>query len=290
LREKWYSVSAPSAAGRFGSLTAGGLNRVVIEMIKMLCKISLSQRQKVTLALLFLYWPAIFILTHIFVPPPLLRQMQASDKALHFLAYFILIILLWSSISPAEKVNFRRKKIWVILPLLVFYAGADEWLQGLEASRTRDIMDFVANLEGLSAGLVVICLFSFWPAALAATAAAIVVFTNAVTIQFTGQLAFVRPLFLLTSFGFFTFAWNRFFSSFVPILSGLWRIKSLFFTALVPVGLTLVVKLLTRITGRVFNAKDITLCATAIFIVLAIMYFASLVKKFYDEKQAGECK
>jgi VanZ family protein len=270
------------AAGR-GPPAAGRPRR--IEMIKMLSKISLSLQQKVMLGLLALYWSGIFALTHITIPPLMLRQMQASDKALHFLVYFILIILLWFSISPAEKVNFRKKKIWIILPLLLFYAAIDEWLQGFEASRTRDIMDFVANVEGLSAGLVIICLFSFWPAALAATAAAIFVFTGAVRIQFTGQLAFVRPLFLLTSFGFFTFAWNRFLSSFAPAESKLQKIKMLILAIAVPAGLIAAVKLLTRFTGRVFGTKDIILSAAAILAVVVAIYLVSLLKSFSPQRK-----
>ena len=247
-------------------------------MIKMLRKISLSPQQKITLAILVLYWPAIFILTHIIMPPSLLRQMQASDKSLHFLVYFILIILLWFSISPAEKVNFRKKKIWIILPLLVLYAGVDEWLQGFEASRTRDIMDFAANLEGLLGGLILICFFSFWPAVLVASAAAIVVFTSAVRIQFVGQLAFVRPLFLLTSFGFFTFTWNRFLSLFLSMQPG--RLKWLFFSLSVPVAFMLAVKLFSRIAGRAFELLDIILSLTAIFAVALTTYLVSSLKSF----------
>jgi VanZ family protein len=240
----------------------------------MLRKISLSLQQKITLALLVLYWPAIFTLTHIMVPPSLLRQMQASDKALHFLVYFILIILLWFSVSPAEKVSFRRKKIWIVLLVLVFYAGADEWLQGLSAGRNRDIMDFAANVEGLFAGLILICLFSFWPAALVASAVAIVVFTNAVRIQLVGQLAFVRPLFLLTSFGFFTFTWNRFLSLFLSIQPC--RFKWLFFSLSVPVAFMLVVKLLSQVGGRAFELIDIILSLIAIFAVALTTYLTAL--------------
>ena len=244
----------------------------------MLRKISLSLQQKITLALLVLYWPAIFTLTHIMVPPSLLRQIQASDKSLHFLVYFILIILLWFSVSPAEKVSFKRKKIWIVLLVLVFYAGVDEWLQGFEAGRTRDIMDFVANVEGLSAGLVIICFFSFWPAVLVASAAAIVVFTNAVRIQLVGQFAFVRPLFLLTSFGFFTFTWNRFLSIFLSMQPG--RLKWLFFSLSVPVAFMLAVKLLSQVAGRAFELLDIILSLTAILAVALTMYLIKFLKSF----------
>jgi len=233
-----------------------------------------------SLVVLLFYWPAIFVLTHIFVPASLLRQMQASDKSLHFLVYFILITLLWFSVSSAQKVNFRGKKIWIVLFLLVFYAGADEWLQGFSAGRNRDIMDFVANLTGLFGGLVLVSLFSFRPAVLAATAIAIVIFTSAIRIQFTGQLAFVRPLFLLSSFAFFTFTWNRFlslFSSIRPLCS-----KWYFFSPAAPVGLMLAVKLLSRFAGRSFELTDIILSSAAIFAVVAIMYLIAILKSLHS--------
>lgn len=245
-----------------------------MQMIKKLSKFSLSSQQKVSLTVLLIYWPFIFILTHIIVPSSLLQQMRAYDKALHFLVYFILIILLWFSVSPIQKANLRRKTIWTVLLLLVFYAGADEWLQGLSAGRTRDIMDFAANLAGLMGGLVLICFFSFWPAVLVASAAAIVVFTNAIRIQFTGQLAFVRPLFLLSSFGFFTFTWLRFLSLFSSIQHS--RLKWLIFSTAVPLVFMLVVKFLSQITGRAFELIDITLSSAAIFAVVVTAYLTSL--------------
>jgi VanZ family protein len=227
-------------------------------------------RKRAALILLVVYWPVIFILTHIIVPPPILSQMQASDKSLHFLVYFILIVMFWFSISPEKKAGLRSKKVWIVFLILISYAAIDEWLQGLSAERTRDFMDFVANAEGLAAGLVLIFLFSFWPAALLATAISILVFTSAVRIQFTGSLAFIRPLVLFLSFGFFTFLWCEFLTVYQPIKQS--RLKWLIASAALPFVLIATVKLLTRFTGRAFELEDFVLSTLAIIIIVAIMF------------------
>ncbi len=229
-------------------------------------------RQRAALILLLIYWPFIFILTHIIVPPAILSQMRASDKSLHFLVYFVLMVLLWLSLSPDKKAALWSSKVWIAFLILVCYAAIDEWLQGFQTGRTRDFLDFVANAEGLAAGLVLIFLFSFWPAALLGTAISILVFTSAVRIQFTGQLAFVRPLVLFLSFGFFTFLWCRFLTRFQSIIQS--RIKWLIFSVALPFALVVVVKLLTKFTGRAFELEDFLLASAAIIIIVAIMFVA----------------
>lgn len=226
-------------------------------------------RQKAALMLLIVYWPVIFILTHIFLPQYVLNQLRASDKALHFLVYFILIVLLWISISPDRKADLRSKKVWIVFAVLIFYAGADEWLQGLSAGRTRDIMDFAANAEGLLAGGVLICIFSF-AAVLIETAASIVIFTIAVRIQLTGYLEFIRPMFLLISFGLFTFFWCEFLTFYKVFEKN--RIKWLISSISCPAGLVAAIKIVSKFTGRSFELEDFLFAAVAIFAVIAIIY------------------
>ena len=232
-------------------------------------------RQKAALVLLIVYWPFIFILTHIIVPPSILSQMRASDKSLHFLVYFILIVMFWCSISPEKKAALKSKKVWIVFLILLSYAAIDEWLQGLQAGRTRDFMDFVANAEGLAAGLVLILLFSFWPAALLATAVSILVFTSAVRIQFTGNLAFVRPLVLFLSFGFITFLLCEFLTAYISIKQ--LRLKWIIYSLILPIVLIAVAKLLTIFTGRAFELEDVLLSAAAILAVVIIISYVKII-------------
>jgi len=227
-------------------------------------------RQKYALILLLLYWPGIFILTHITVPLYMLRQLQASDKALHFLVYFVLISLLWYSVSSFDKPDWKKKNIWIVFGLLCIYAAADEWLQGLAAGRTRDLFDFLTNLAGLSCGLLLLSIFPFSPAVLIASAASIILFTNAVKIQFTGKLTFIRPLFLLLSFGFFTYFWNKFVSLYLS--NRLAGFKYPLLAVSLPFLFILFVKFLSQLTGRAFEPMDLMLSAAAVSTVTLLIF------------------
>ena len=66
----------------------------------------LLRRHKSVLIALGIYWPVIFWLTHIPVPD-IARQSGMSDKTMHVLAYFVLTFLIWFTISPYEKVQWR---------------------------------------------------------------------------------------------------------------------------------------------------------------------------------------
>ena len=54
---------------------------------------ALSLRRKLTVIVLALYWPSLFILAHIPIPK-VVREADVSDKSLHFLAYLLLTFLL----------------------------------------------------------------------------------------------------------------------------------------------------------------------------------------------------
>ena len=111
------------------------------------------RRHVLTIAALILYWPGIFILTHIPVSVPfLILRLQASDKILHFVAYLFLVFLLWFSINPDVKVNWRKASVWWILFVVVWYGVIDEWLQGY-VGRSPDAMDFAADLERFGHGV-----------------------------------------------------------------------------------------------------------------------------------------
>jgi len=123
---------------------------------------ALSYRQKVTIILLLLYWPAIFILSHIPLEnvPGWVIRIDVSDKFLHYLGYLVLVFLLWFVISPGRKVNWRRASVWLVLLVVVWYGAIDEWLQGY-VGRCPDIMDFLADLSGALTGLILLSIFRF---------------------------------------------------------------------------------------------------------------------------------
>ena len=137
----------------------------------------LSHRQKLFIILLLVYWPVIFILAHIPIPP-LVRDVGVSDKSIHFTAYLLLVFLFWSAISPDSKVNWRRAAPWLVLVVMVCYGVMDELLQSVVVGRSCDIRDFFADLAGVLTGLSIFAFFSFWPAFLVVTGITILVLVN----------------------------------------------------------------------------------------------------------------
>ncbi len=111
------------------------------------------------------YWITLVILTHMPIPEIVYRA-RVSDKWLHFLAYLNLVFLLWFSVSPDRKASWRNRAAWLIFLAAVAYGGLDELSQPY-MGRTCDVWDFVADAEGILAGLVIFAFLTFWPALLA---------------------------------------------------------------------------------------------------------------------------
>jgi len=103
---------------------------------------------------LVLYWPAIFLLTHIERVPGWIIRAQMSDKTLHFIGYLLLAYLWWNALSYSRRPGLKYYFTWVTLGLMAIYGIADEILQGL-THRTPDPMDFRADMIGVLLALVI---------------------------------------------------------------------------------------------------------------------------------------
>ena len=125
---------------------------------------NLLSRHKYILIGLVFYWPAIFIATHMPVPQ-FVGKMGMTDKTLHYMAYLVLVSLVWWTVSPYERVNWKKAKVWVVLAVVAWYGVADEYLQGF-VHRTPDVGDFIADFAAALTGLIILTIFSFWPALL----------------------------------------------------------------------------------------------------------------------------
>ena len=77
---------------------------------------------------------------------------ENKDKIVHFLFYFI-FVLLWN-LSQHKKTTI---KIISILIVAIFYGAIIEILQGFTATRTADFFDFFANTLGAVLGTL-LCL------------------------------------------------------------------------------------------------------------------------------------
>ncbi len=241
---------------------------------------ALSRRQKLTIIFLLFYWPTLFILAHI--PIPLfVRRAGVSDKSLHFLAYLILVFLLWFAIGPDRKVNWRRAAVWWILLVVVWYGAFDEWLQA-RMGRSGDVADFFADLVGTVAGLILFSFFTFWPALLVVTGITIFLLTNLTRANPAELLPIPNAAFHLFAYGFFTMLWIRHIHHFLSIKAP--QPKWLIVTLALPTGLLLVVKLYSIISGRYFGIGNVVLSTIGIAAVVVTISLMALLRRRFAQK------
>jgi len=236
---------------------------------------SLSRRQKLIIVLLLMYWPGLFILAHIPIPH-LVRQAGVSDKGLHFLAYLILAFLLWSAISPYNKVNWRKATVWWVILAVVGYGITDEVSQRYVAGRTCDATDFIADVAGILTSLVVVSVFDFWPASIVITGGTIFILTNFTWGKLANLLPVTTTTFHLFAYTLFALLWLR------------WRTlrlmpqalhKRLIVALAAPIGLLLAVELGSLIVGKGLGLWDMVLSGGGIIAVVGTSFTAGLLRR-----------
>jgi len=201
----------------------------------------LSKKHKYILWALGIYWPVLFILTHIPVQDTA-RRFGMSDKTMHYLAYMGLMFLLWQAISPYQKVNWQKVKVWLVLAAVVWYGAADEWLQG-RMNRSADVWDFLADVIGAMIGLVILWLFEFWTAILIILLMFIFAISNMSRIDTLWQQPFINTGFHFFGYAFLTLAWIQHIGQFVPKKLRLGRVRWMLTAAAMPVAALVFVKL-----------------------------------------------
>ena len=172
---------------------------------------ALLRRHKWVMGGLSVYWPAIFIATHIpaIDLPNWVGQLGMEDKTMHFLSYLGLVSLVWFVVSPYEKVNWFRVKVWIILAVIVCYGAIDEWLQGF-VGRQPEVKDFYADLGAALLGLIIMSIFSFWGAVLALSSIFIFVITNLTQNNMVFGNEMINAAFYFLAYSFFTLVWIQF--------------------------------------------------------------------------------
>jgi hypothetical protein len=213
--------------------------------------LALSRRQKAVLAALLLYWPAIFIGTHIPQIPRWVGQVVASDKVMHFAAYLLLAFLLWFAVNPDKRVHWRKPAVWWILFVVVWYGVIDEWLQ-MYVGRNTDVHDFFADLAGAATGLLVLTFVNFWPASLTITGGGIFAMTNFLRAHPGVVEPRIDLLLCACAYIFFTLLWLRFIHHFLSVKApqGKW----LFGALALPIGLMMAIELFCVIVGYGLSA------------------------------------
>jgi len=248
------------------------------------------RRQKVTIILLVFYWLSFFILAHIPVPA-LVSKAGVSDKGLHFLAYLILVFLLWFAVSPDQKVVWRKAGVWWVFIVITGYGAVDELLQGF-MGRNCDVMDVVANMAGTFTGLILFSVFSFWPAALLVTGTVIFGITNIARSDLAELVPITNAIFYLFAYAIFTMLWSKIlnfkfqisnFKSLKPP-----KLKWLITVLAGPTVLLLTVKLFSLVLGKGFGLREVIISVGAIATVPLLVagrgYLIALFHKTQDTR------
>ncbi|MHC4927416.1 MAG: VanZ family protein [Planctomycetota bacterium] len=238
----------------------------------------LLRRHKSILIALGIYWPVIFWLTHIPVPD-IARQSGMSDKTMHVIAYFVLTFLIWFAISPYEKVNWKRKKVWILLAVVVWYGALDEYLQG-RVGRSADVMDFVADLFGMVLALGILSIFGFWSSLLTASAAFVFVISNKSDLLLLYPQYHLNTAFHLTAYTAFTLIWIQHAERFNPIRIG--SAKWALYALSMPVGLLVLIMGISPLFGRTVWWPDV---ATALFGIASAILVSWGVFTFSHKQQ-----
>ena len=242
----------------------------------------LSRRQKLTVISLLVYWPGAFILAHIPIPQ-LVYKIGVSDKSLHFLGYLILIFLLWFAISPDKKVNWRKAAVWWVLFVVVWYGVVDEWLQSY-VGRTCDVMDFLADLAGTLAGLILFSFFTFWPALLVVIGTTIFNLTNFTRANLAELVPVTNAMFHLFGYGFFAILWLQNIHIFLPIKAP--KLKWMITALILPIGFLLIVKVFSVIFGKEVVVKEVIVSVAGIAAVVVTTYLIALFRKALPAKNS----
>jgi VanZ family protein len=236
---------------------------------------AVSHRQKLIIISLLFYWPTLFVLAHIPIPS-VVRRAGVSDKCLHFIAYLVLVFLLWSAINPDRKVNWRKAAVRWVLLVTVCYGVIDELLQSVVVGRSCDAMDFLADLVGALTGLILLAFFTFWPAFLVVTGITIFALTNLTRVNPADLLPVTYTAFLLFSHGFLSILWIQNMHLFLPFKAP--KLKWLIVASALPLGFLVAVKLFSIVAGRDFRQKDVIIAAVGIAVVIITTYLIALFR------------
>lgn len=183
----------------------------------------MQKRHKYVLMGLAVYWPAIFIATHIpaINLPGWVARSGLSDKTLHFTAYLCLVFFVWTAISPFDRVNWKRLKAWLVVGLVAGYAVFDELLQ-MFVGRHADVMDFAANMAGTLVSLAIFTACYFWAGLLWVTGIVIFIITNLSRTYIVMSSELINIAFHFCAYAFFALVWVHQSQKYISVEQG-WR-------------------------------------------------------------------
>lgn len=231
------------------------------------------------LVVLGLYWPAIFVATHIPISGDFVQKAGMSDKTMHFLAYLALVSIAWFAVSPFEKVNWKKSKVWIILAAIVWYGAFDEWLQKF-VGRQPEMLDFFADISAAFTALVILTFLTFWPAVLTLTTFFIFSITCLTRPNIAFMNEYTNSAFYFLSYAFFTLVW-------IQSSERIWNIKKSqakwFISSIgIPAAAMTAMTLISLAFGKDFWLLNIITAASAIIAATATSY---IITKIVNKKQ-----
>lgn len=234
---------------------------------------NVMRRRKSAIILLAVYWPALFILSHIPVPVKV-REAGVSDKMLHFLAYLILVSLFWVILNPDRRVRWRKPSVWVVLLIMLTYGIIDEVLQGF-VGRSYDVMDLAADMVGTFAGLILLTFFTVGPASVVVCGAIIFGLTNIARVKPADYAPVANAVFHLVSYSLFSLLWVL--SMRRLAFLGVSKVRWVAAALILPLALLLAVKSYSISLGKEFPVQDIILAVGGIVVaagaVSAVLFY-----------------
>ncbi len=174
------------------------------------------RRHKYILIALLVYWPALFTATHIRTLPHFVGQLGMTDDMMHYLAYLVLVCLVWLAVSPYDKVNWQRPKVWIVLAVIVWYGAIDEWLQGF-VGRETEVTDLISDLCGALTSLIILSIFDFWLAVMIISGIVIFVMTNLSRVNLICGNELINSAFYFLAYIFFTLVWIQYADRFTSL-------------------------------------------------------------------------
>jgi VanZ family protein len=120
----------------------------------------LYMNRKTTIS--FFYWQIPWILYCMIIfylsadsSPPDVVSFPYSDKIKHAFLYLFLSLLTFLGFGKWPGGISRRYYFFWALIFCILYAASDEWHQSFVAGRSADVMDWVADVVGISIGGVI---------------------------------------------------------------------------------------------------------------------------------------
>jgi VanZ family protein len=223
-----------------------------------------GKEQKFFTIILIFYWAGILIATHIPVPS-WARQMDTSDKTMHFFAYMILAILLWLSRSFDKKANWKELRPWLLSIIVILYGLVDELSQHF-MNRSTDISDFAANTLGLAVAMAIATVLSAYHIVMILITVCPLFAPGIIRSQLIPQNSIYEAAAYMMGFAIITAAWIKYLPSVFNL--NVRKNNLLFFAP--PAVTIIIVKFYAQLTNKPFSSTAIISAFVSIALTLFI--------------------